>query len=549
MAEKKNADDGDIHGLSIVDDTMNDAFHGEDILKSEDDALVVKIEDEADGATGHDAREEAEDSFLEEAEEKFNLFDVLNEKEPEKESNNTFHNSTLIITTEEHLDQTICDDNTLTNVNTSICTDLTLEDSKTLMKSKSKKDDHCYFWVSNIDRHVKATDIKKLFTGLGKVVTAKILTNGKNYFGYVSVDSAETAGKCIKQLNNTLFDGKRIVVSKDRPDLRESKQLVKLDSRKKRSDKLECIKESKAEENHEHEKKIKISGEEEEEEKDNVIAELKKKLDKLKAEISRYKWKIVEYQRRHEGMRKKCSSLEKDLKEAQYKTRADRRRLNQDREAFEKNKKADLNRLEADKVAVNKELAEVRKLREHLKTKIDEVKVQPKKNPKRRGTRSPVPVERSRSPRGRSPVLRGGNRIGYRSEDRMEKKRKREDPLRGRTPPPPPKLGNVMGKKRNENLSHRQYFANVEKRPSPLDHGHGFEYRHKPSFAPPQEISRTPWQTPYSKDPRRMNATLAGGQSFSGVPRYGGGYQFPPSSIAVPPRSYYPEFGKPYDHY
>lgn len=503
-----------------------------------------------------------EDSYLEEAEEKISLFDVLDEREPEKEDKDNFHNSTLIITTDEHLEQTTCDDTlntsteTLKNMSTtkSISMDLTSEDSKkTVMKSRSKNEDHCYFWVSNINRHIKATDLKKLFSAMGKVITAKILTNGKNNFGYVSVDSVETAGKCIKQLNNTLFDGKKIVVSKDRPDLRETKQMVRLESRKKKNERLECKKENKVaeskptEEKHES-KKIKLS--EDEEEKNNAIAELKKKMDRLKTEISKYKWKIIEYQRRHDGMRKKCGNLEKELKETQYKMRADRRRLNQDREQFEKNKKMELIRLEADKAVVNKELGEVKKLREHLKAKIDELKTQPKKNPKRRGSRSPPPTERSRSPRARSPAQRIGSRPGYRSEERSEKKRKRDDPPRGRTPPPPPKLSNGMGKKRNDNPPHRQYFEDITKRPSPLEHGHGYEYRHKPSFPQPQEVSRPPWQTPYSKDPRRLNSASSAGQGYPGDPiRYGGGYQFPPSSIAVPPRSYYPEFAKPYGHY
>lgn len=504
-----------------------------------------------------------EDSCLEEAEEKINLFDVLNDKEPEKGNKDTFQNSTLIITTEEHLDATACDDTlntsteTVKNVNTSVNksanTDMTFEEpKKTLVKSKSKIEDYNYFWVSNINRHVKATDLKKFFSQMGKVVTAKILTNGKNHFGYVSMDSAETAGKCIEQLNNTSFDGKKIIVSKDRPDLRETKQIVKLESRRKRNEKLESKKENKTMEptltEEKHTSKRSKPPEEEDMKTSNVIIELNKKLDRFKAEISKYKWKIVEYQRRHEGMRKKCSNLEKELKEVQYKLRADRRKLNQDREQFEKNKKMDLIRLEADKAVINKELAEVKKLREHLKTKIDEIKAQPKKNPKRRSSRSPLPIERSRSPRGRSPALRVAPRMGYRSEERAEKKRKHEDLPRGRTPPPP-KLSNGMGKKRNENLPHRQYFENLQKRSSPLEHGHAYDYRHKPSFTSLQELPRSPWQVPYSKDPRRMNATPSSGQSYPADPRYGGGYQFPPSSMSVPPRSYYPEFGKPYNHY
>lgn len=50
MAEKKHSDD-EIHGLSVVDTAVND--HVDDVCKSEDDAFVVKIEDDADATANH----------------------------------------------------------------------------------------------------------------------------------------------------------------------------------------------------------------------------------------------------------------------------------------------------------------------------------------------------------------------------------------------------------------------------------------------------------------------------------------------------------------
>lgn len=53
MAEKKEASESAIHGLSLVDTTMNDTLHVEEVCKSEDDILVVKIEDEAEATADH----------------------------------------------------------------------------------------------------------------------------------------------------------------------------------------------------------------------------------------------------------------------------------------------------------------------------------------------------------------------------------------------------------------------------------------------------------------------------------------------------------------
>ncbi|KAJ8923263.1 hypothetical protein NQ315_001819 [Exocentrus adspersus] len=459
--EKKDFDTLITDGLSIIDTSPNDTLQdnvGED--------MMAKAATDRDGATEDRVMEE------DEYEERINLFDMLNVKEPDKEDKDTVHPSTLIISTEEHLENDTLNTSTEkvknAKVSESICV-------KSPSKSPQKASyNYNYFWVSNITRQVKAVDLKKFISKIGKVVTVKILTNSKSYFGYVAVESADTAAKCIKQLNNTFFEGRKILVSKDRPDLKNSNPSVPVvDTRKKKLKKEENITESKVIEEKREVRKSKTAIEEEMK-TNSLIADLKRKLDRSETELRRQNWRMNEFERRYDAMRKKCTNLENDLKEIQCKMRAERRKLNQDKEQFEKAKKLDQLRLESDKAAINKELDEVKKLRQHLKAKIEEIKMQAKKTIKRRISRSPPPVvERPRSlevPRARSPpTLRIGSRVTYRPDERMDKKRRREDPpSQNRTPPPPPKLNNNMGKRRGEVLPpHRQYF-DVEKRPSTM---------------------------------------------------------------------------------
>ncbi|KAJ8974532.1 hypothetical protein NQ317_009099 [Molorchus minor] len=457
--------------------------------------------------------------------------------------------STLIITTEDlsSLDDTLYDTPTKTKEIEVVKVEkkkLPEEDAvpKEPMRKPAElrtKDEHSYLWVANITRQVKAADLKKFFGEIGKVVTAKILTNGKNYFGYVSMSSSDSASMCIRQLNNTMFAGRKIALTKDRPDLKEVKAAVKIQPKKKSVEKDEVKKkESKREKTPEKssEEHSKCAG---------LIADLKRKLDGARSEASRNKYKLMDLERKHEGMKKKCETLERDLKEEQYKTRAERRRLNQDREEFEKTKKVEQLRFDADRAVINKELDEVKRLREHLKEKIEEVKIQARKAAKKRSRSPPCRSPPPRS-RARSPPLRNSNSSNvFRLDEREEKKRKRVEVPRGRTPPPPPKL--AVPKKRSDrgpenNAPARGYYG--QKSPPAIPRT--YDYRHK-NYGLPQEAVRGCWPVPFPKDPRRIGSGSSAGQSYA--PATGGGYPYPPSTVSVPQRSYYPEFGKPYGPY
>ncbi|KAG5893269.1 hypothetical protein JTB14_002674 [Gonioctena quinquepunctata] len=461
-----------------------------------------------------------------------------------------------------------------------------------------RKEKSNYIWVSNIHRNVKAADLKKFFGNIGKVCTAKILTNGKCFYGYVTMENSALASKCMRQLNNSLFEGERIMVSKNRPEMRDSKTTTKIETtKKKHQEKSEKKKESnsisniseslpdesdctedyvakriedvisisdsdkisdrdfhpersstvpvkktvkpnarKREDTLEVEKKrnshIKDDNTRHGPRNDDYeksISDLKKKVKLLRSDNENLKQKFDEYQGRYNIMRNKCISLERELKSLRFENQEDRRRLIQEKENFEKKKKFELSRIEADKDAVNKELAENKKLKVQLEFKIEEFKVATAKVSKR--NRSPV-LRNVRSP----PPIRNGSSSHFRGE-RTEKRIRREDISRARTPPSPPKYMSDSGRKRSVDvtISDRPYYNEDLKRPSPVSHQ--FEYRRKPSIGHSSEAPRIDCPTPFQKEPRRSNPVPV--SSYSGNSRYATGYPQPSSNINVPLRSFH----------
>lgn len=63
--------------------------------------------------------------------------------------------------------------------------------------------------------------LEEHFSRAGKVISAKVITDkftgqGKG-FGFVEMSSEEEAQKAIQELNNTMLDGRNIVVNEARP--------------------------------------------------------------------------------------------------------------------------------------------------------------------------------------------------------------------------------------------------------------------------------------------------------------------------------------------
>ncbi|RZC32733.1 RRM 6 and/or ADIP domain containing protein [Asbolus verrucosus] len=320
----------------------------------------------------------------------------------------------LLITTEEDLDLTEKDKKSEADVKEE--SDKPKKESESKEKEKPDKRKQGDVWVSNITRHVKATDLKKHFSRHGKVLTAKIVTNGKSFFGYILMENSDVANKCVRSLHGSSLDGRKITVSRQRPDQRRTVT--------ERKATVKTVKpERKVEKKPEEKKMEKI-----ESKKDDALASakrteerLRREVEFLKREVARLKRYLSDEQRRMRIEQQKNRTLGRELQEAESKLRDERRKIDRERDLFEKNQRTDRVKMENDRSLIKKELEEVKKLREYLKRKLEEEQSRP--------------VERR--PRASSPYAYSSKR--FRESSGGEKGSKYVEE-RTRTPPSPPKL-------------------------------------------------------------------------------------------------------------
>lgn len=87
--------------------------------------------------------------------------------------------------------------------------------------SKVESNNSRNLWVMGISSSVRAADLKAAFAKLGKVNNAKVVSGsrspGARVYGYVTMNSAEEAVKCL-ELNKTELNGKIITVERAKPD-------------------------------------------------------------------------------------------------------------------------------------------------------------------------------------------------------------------------------------------------------------------------------------------------------------------------------------------
>ncbi|CAH1109276.1 unnamed protein product [Psylliodes chrysocephalus] len=416
---------------------------------------------------------------------------------------------------------------------------------ETSLNSKSKGN---FVWVSNLRHGIKATAIKKFFSQIGRVTSVKILTNGKSFYAYVSMESLEMAAKCISDLNESLLQGDKIIVTKKRPDIDSKTDKIK----KKNTTKKVADKENKTEQyvvNNTVLTEIKSNSnnnrktENQSDKKDNDHSkqQMQTKIDSLNQTNKKLKQRLDETTRLYDGMCKKYQTLKEDFNKVKLQTRQEQKRLNQERESFEKMKKLELSKIEANKDDRNKELIEIRKLKESLKQKLNNIRFEAKNSYKRKTS----PLRRpSKSPRRRiTPTPRNGS-FRNRDDQRADKKFRR-GVSRDRTPPPP-NLNNDTGKKRievsNSHLTRPTYYSQSVKQQGPGS----FEYRQNRSY-PVYPIQRTGgnWLG-YQRNVRRTNSSHSHVSNPDG--RFNGPVvQHPVSAIVVPPRAphgsyYYPQW-------
>jgi hypothetical protein len=344
--------------------------------------------------------------------------EVATSKDDGKVNGHDAKSDALLITTEEDLDLTEKDKKSEADAKEE-------SDAKSKKESDGKEKEKAGdkrkqgdVWVSNITRHVKATDLKKHFSRHGKVLTAKIVTNGKSFFGYILMENSDVANKCVRSLHGSSLDGRKITVSRQRPDQRRTIS--------ERKPTVKSVKTDRKVEKKTDEKKVEKSSSESK--KDEALAAAKRVEDRLrreadyhKREVARLKRYLTDEQRRLRIEQQKNRTLTLDLQESESKLREERRKIDRERDVFEKSQRTDRVKLENDRTMIKKELEEVKKLREYLKRKLEEEQ-----------TRT---VERR--PRASSPYAYSSKRFRESSGGDKSSKYVEE---RTRTPPSPPKL-------------------------------------------------------------------------------------------------------------
>lgn len=76
-------------------------------------------------------------------------------------------------------------------------------------------------FVAGIPYNVTDSQLEQYFSKAGKVISAKVITDrytGRSKgFGFVEMSSDEEAKKAIKELNNSMFENRTIIVKEAQP--------------------------------------------------------------------------------------------------------------------------------------------------------------------------------------------------------------------------------------------------------------------------------------------------------------------------------------------
>jgi RNA recognition motif-containing protein len=85
-------------------------------------------------------------------------------------------------------------------------------------------------YISSLPFSVKTDDeLKSIVSAMGAVTSAKIITDTKTGkgkgFGFVEMETEEAAEQAIIQLNNTIYNGRTILVSEARSEINNPKDI------------------------------------------------------------------------------------------------------------------------------------------------------------------------------------------------------------------------------------------------------------------------------------------------------------------------------------
>lgn len=238
---------------------------------------------------------------------------------------------------------------------------------ETVASAKQKNNSRC-LWATNISKSLKAANLKQHCLQFGKVISAKIVTDGKHFFGYVMFENETEATECIQKLNGTTLDGSKVSLSFTKPKISPQK----VDTKEKQTQKEKFYSK------HEHKTIKKLC--EDDPLTTKFVTETKapkrrsrsrEQIDihleyiREKREREKLRRRIMEQEEQQREERRKQRKREEEQREVEWKLKQERRKLQLERELLEKERKEMLRleqerkKIEEEKEAVSREKAKL----------------------------------------------------------------------------------------------------------------------------------------------------------------------------------------------
>lgn len=287
-------------------------------------------------------------------------------------------------------------------------------------------------WVSNISRDSKASDLKQYFVKVGKVNTAKIVTDGKNFYGYLSFETREDAERCLRKLDGSTFEAKKLKLSFARPNHDSSSSNEITEKRRKSS--IEHKSKKKSDNYDPLTTRFKTKSRS----PINRVKQLERDYLREKREAERLKRRIQEQEELNRLERRRQRQREDEQREMEWKLQMQRKQLQIEREMFEKERK-DLMKLDEVRRKIEEERLEIMKEKERVKDAL--------RNARKSESKKRVETEKAEEKKRVKSKICDASRNKSKSMERYGGRHRKDSKERmdfPRTAPPPPKLSEIV---------------------------------------------------------------------------------------------------------
>lgn len=331
------------------------------------------------------------------------------------------------------------------------------EQRKLPNKSESScKSAYRSIWVMNVSKYSKASDLKQYFTKCGKVSTAKIVTDGTNFYGFLSFETREDAEKSIKKLDGTTFDNRKLKLSFTKPNLQSR------DNSAEKRGKSTSERKSKRK-SHEHDPLTTRFTAVKSRKKSRSPSYREKQLERdflrEKREIERLKRRIQEQEEQFRLERSRQRQREDKQREFEWKLEMQKKQLEMEKEMFEKERK-ELLRLEEVRRKIEEERLEILKERARVEAKVKDTLRSVRKSDSKQRSEAEKDDDKRRKTSVKSKICDTSYSKSKMAEEHYSYHKEPKDMIDfPRIAPPPPKLSETPKSKMNrsyEASSHRR---------------------------------------------------------------------------------------------